>query len=291
MADAAIRETTQSDDDFRGNFHVYVPYRAGLPRLKPYLRELWRRREFLNEMAKANIRGGQLDTWFGRLWNILNPLLLGAVYFLLVNILKGGGTKPGYFAYLLAGLFLFSTLTASMMTGVTSVVSAGKMVTNTAFPRAMLPLAAVKTAFRRLWPTLLVLAVICGISGIRPSWALLSLIPLMVLFIFFCAGIAMLLAAVQVYFRDTRSFLPYLARLWLYASPVLWMVDQVPAPLKAIELFNPMFAIVGSWSQAIIYGEWPSAIGWGVASAWAVVMFLLGGYVFLSRERDFAVRI
>ena len=116
MAKAAIDVKTVADDDeFRGTFHVYEPYRAGLPRnFSGYLKELWRRREFMNEMTRANVRANQLDTLFGRLWNVINPLLMGLVYLLLVLILARGATIPHYFVYLLAGLFIFDVLETSI---------------------------------------------------------------------------------------------------------------------------------------------------------------------------------
>ena len=290
MAQATV-DGVDSDDQFVGNHHVYQPYRAGLPPLKPYAREFWRRREFMSEMSTANIRAENMDSWFGRLWTVLNPLLLGAVYFLLVNILSNRGMKPGYFVYLLAGLFLFSTLQLAMSEGARSVTGAGKIITNTAFPRALLPIAAVRTAFGRFWPTLIVLFAMCLLNRIYPSVQWLWCIPVLIILFILSSGIAMLLATIQVYFRDTRSFLPYMSRIWLYISPVLWMPQVVPEKLRAIEFLNPMFGVVGTWSEAIVYHQSPKLSTLLLALAWALLFFVVGAYAFLSRERDFAVRI
>lgn len=293
VAKAAIDVKTVADDDeFRGTFHVYEPYRAGLPRnFSGYLKELWRRREFMNEMTRANVRANQLDTLFGRLWNVINPLLMGLVYLLLVLILARGATIPNYFVYLLAGLFIFDVLETSMSQGAKSVTSAGKMVTNTAFPKALLPLSAVRGALAELWPSLVVLVVAALVFGVRPQLTWLLAIPILVLLTVFCAGLAMLVATMQVYFRDTRSFLPYFMRLWFFASPVLWAASQLPESGQFLRYLNPMFDFVATWSDAIVYGQWPNPQVWLVMSGWALVALLLGGYVFLSRERDFAVRI
>lgn len=293
MAKTAIDVKAVADDDeFRGTHHVYEPYRAGLPRsLSGYLKELWRRREFMAEMTRANVRANQLDTMFGRLWNVINPLLMGMVYFLLVAILARGATIPHYFVYLLSGLFIFDVLETSMKEGARSVTGAGKMVTNTAFPKALLPLSAVRGALAELWPSLCVLVVVALLFGVRPQWTWLLCIPVLALLTVFAAGMAMLLATMQVYFRDTRSFLPYFLRLWFFASPVLWTADQLPKSGEFLRYINPMFDYVGTWNDAVVYGEWPSWSAWPVMAAWALVALLIGGYVFLSRERDFAVRI
>lgn len=293
MAKAATEtHAVPDDDEYRGTHHVYEPYRAGLPRnFSGYLKELWRRREFMTELTRANVRAGQLDTIFGRLWSIINPLLMGVVYFLLVSILARGATVPNYFIYLLAGLFIFDVLGTSLKQGASSITGAGKMVTNTAFPKAMLPLAAVRGALLKLWPSLCVLVVAALIFGVRPSWTWLFCIPVLILLTIFSAGLAMLMATSQVYFRDTKGFLPFFLRLWFFASPVLWSAEMLPERFNFLRYINPMFDVVSTWSYAFVYGQSPDPMVWPVMAGWALLALLVGGYVFLSRERDFAVRI
>lgn len=278
------------DDAYLGVHHVYEPYRAGLPKLKPYARELWRRREFALEMSRSGIRAAQSNTVIGQLWNVLNPLLLGAVYYLLVIIL-GGSKPPAYFPYLLGGLFLFYFIAGSMTGGASSVISAGKLVMNTAFPRILLPLSAVRTAFFRFLPTMIVFYAAYLVAGLRPNPVQLLAIPWFALVMLFATGLAMMLATFQVYFRDTSSFLPYVTRIWLYASPVLWVPEVIPEKFKAFEVFNPLFALCGGWGDILIEGKVPTVGTWGVSIGWSLTSLILGAFMFLTRERDFAVRI
>ena len=71
------------ENEFTSERHVYEPHTIGLPPLGPYVRELWRRREFALEMARTNLRAQHFNTAFGLLWLVLNPLLLAGVYFML----------------------------------------------------------------------------------------------------------------------------------------------------------------------------------------------------------------
>ncbi len=82
-------------DEFSASTHVYEPHRVGLPPLRPYLRELWRRREFAFEMSRTDLRSQHFNTVFGQLWLVLNPLLLACVYFILVDILRAAQRRPG----------------------------------------------------------------------------------------------------------------------------------------------------------------------------------------------------
>lgn len=287
MADAV----TQAPASASPKVQVFVPYRAGLPPLRQYFSAVWERRQLLAELARTESRAENQDTWFGQIWNVLNPLLMGAVYFMLVSILSRGGTQPYYLAYLLAGLFLFTALGKALTTGVRSMTSNAALVTKTAMPRVVLPLSNVWVAISQFLPTLIVLLLVGLVTGVRPHLAWLAMIPLLVLFIVFTFGMVLILATLQVYFRDTRNFLTYFIRIWLYATPVLWTVAQTPHFFKGIVFINPMYPIVGGWSEAFTQGEWPPLIYWVSATAWAIGALLFGLYFFLSREREFAIRI
>ena len=87
-------------------------------------------------------------------------------------------------------------------------------------------------------------------------------------------GVAAFFAALQVYFRDTASFLPYFVRIWLYLSPVLWYADEARqhygetgARFAAI---NPLYTIIGGWSDLLVRGNVPPLSMWLFAAAWAV---------------------
>src|SRR5205807_6806032 len=119
-------------------------------------RELWRRREFALELSRTRLRAQHFDTVFGQLWMVLNPLLLAGVYFVLVDIIRPNSRGLAFFAHLMAGLFAYYFVSNAMREGVKSVVKGGKLILNTAFPRALLPLSSVITAFLRFVPTVVV---------------------------------------------------------------------------------------------------------------------------------------
>jgi teichoic acid transport system permease protein len=285
--------TPAAVDDYLGEFHVYERHKAGLPPLRQYFRELWRRREFAVEMSRANIRANNSDTVFGVLWNVLNPLLLAVVYYLLVVVLRGGvgNMKPDYFAHLLAGLFAFYFVSGCMAGGASSVTSAGKMIMNTAFPRVLLVFSAVFIAFRKFLPTMLVYLVVAMFTHVGVPVTALLAIPMFMLMILFGTGLGMLLATAQVYFRDTAGFLPYFTRIWLYLSPVLWYPEDVNAKLKPFEILNPLFSLLGGWGDLLVRGELIPWSMWALAVAWSFGTLIVGSFVFMSRERDFAVRL
>lgn len=285
---------TSVDEEFNPSVHVYEPHKVGLPALRPYFKALWQRREFAAEMSRTNIRAANTNTFFGQVWLVLNPLLLAAVYYLLVDIIAGGGSKIGAaerFAHMCGGLFAFYYFSGAMTAGAASVVGGGKLLMNQSFPRMLLPLSAVRTAFFRFLPTLVVYLAIHLLMRQPLHWPMLLAPAFLIMLTVFAAGMGMIFAALQVYFRDTTSFLPYFVRIWLYMSPVLWFAEQAPAKFKGFIQYNPLYSLIGGWTDLLVRGDIPNAKMWLGAGFWAIAAFVIGSLFFMSREREFVVRL
>ncbi|MFM1984928.1 MAG: hypothetical protein RLZZ295_94 [Actinomycetota bacterium] len=269
---------------------VYEPFRAGLPKLGRYWKSLWSRRTFIAEYSKSELREQHFDSVFGQLWLVLNPLLLSAVYFILIVII-GGATDSARYAHLTASLFLFYLVANSLTGGVKSVTAGQRLILNTAFPRIMLPLSAVVIAVFKFLPTLFVFLVIKAIVGSAFTWQMLWGIVILFIAIFLSLAVAITISCINVYFRDIASFLPYLTRTLLYLSPILYEASDLNPSLRILEIFNPLFPILDSWSRAMVHGEAPQISSLLQGLAWATGIFFIGTYFFLSREREFAVRL
>ncbi len=278
------------DADLVPKVQVYEPHRAGLPPLRPYLRELWQRRHFAVELSRAQMRAANSGTFFGQVWLVINPLLLAAVYFVLVNVLASQPKGLEYFAHLTAGLFLFYFVSTSMLTGAQSVTGAGKLLMNTAFPRLLIPLSAVRTAFFRFLPTVPVYLVFHLMAGNPWTWKTPLSLVFLAMIIAFALGLAAIFSTLQVYFRDASSFLPYFVRIWLYLSPVILLPEQL-SKFGAAEYANPLFSLLGGYTDLLVRSQMPTLGTWLQALGWSAAALLLGGWYFVSRERDFAVRL
>ena len=269
---------------------VYEPFRAGLPPLGRYWKSLWARRTFISQYSKSELREQHFDSVFGQLWLVLNPLLLSAVYFLLIVII-GGSSDSTRYGHLTASLFLFYLVSNSLTGGVKSVTAGQRLILNTAFPRIMLPISATIIALFKFLPTLLVFLIMRTIIGLPFGWEMLWAIPLFFIALLFSLGVAITISCVNVYFRDISSFLPYMTRTLLYLSPILYEASSLSPQLRAFEVFNPLFPILDSWSKAVVHSQIPSTSSMLQGLAWALGIFLVGTYFFLSREREFAVRL
>lgn len=269
---------------------VFEPFQRGLPPLGEYARSLWARRHFIMEYARADLHQRQYGTALGQLWLILTPLALSGVYYMLLIIIgaKGG---PERYGHLTGTLFLFYLITNSITSGARSITSGSKLILNAAFPRLILPLAETLIALMRFLPTLLVYLAIHIVLELPFTIFMLWAPILIALTVFFAASGAILASIVNVYLRDAQNLLPYFTRTVLYLSPVLYTSADLNDRLRILEVANPIFPILDSWSAVMVRGEAPEMSTLLLALGWTLAFFSVGTYLFLSREREFAVRV
>lgn len=285
------RRRPRREDPFHTERQVYEPHRVGLPPMGAYFREAWRRREFAREMSRTKLRAQHFNTAFGQLWLLINPLLLAAVYFILVDIIRQGSGGERFLAHLVVTIFAYYLVQQALGQGVKSVVSGGRLILNSAFPRVLLPLSSLMTAFARFVPTIVVYIPLHLATDRPVGPELLWALPVFLLLLGVTAGLTVLVSAAQVYFRDLRNFLPYGLRLWLYTSPILYFADEVPERYQWLLAINPVGSILTAWNDAIIDGHTPAATDLLLGLAWASVLLVGGVLFFVSREREFAVRL
>ncbi len=292
-----------STGGFESTFHIFEPHKAKLPPLTNYLREFWKRREFAFELARFTDKAEYLDAKLGRVWMVLNPLLLALVYFLLVSVIKGGAAvhKIGLttLTHILIGLFTFYFAQNCINAGATSITNGGRLILNQAFPRALLPLSSSIQALQQFLPELpvyIVVVVIAKLAYPKTHTPPITWHFLWIPFIIICVGLtgfglSLGFAVMNVYFRDTNKFLAYVTRIWLYLSPVLWLPSTLRGWHYNLLLINPLGPAIAATSDVWVDGMNLNNLEIYGSIFWAIFSIVGCGYFFISRERDFAVRI
>ena len=271
---------------------VYEPFRGRIPPVGDYLRNLWLRRQLAYQLARTELKGRNLDTFFGQAWNIMNPILLGLVYYLLLTFLQEGSSSGlDRIALLLAGLFAFYFSRSCISLGATSVTSGSGLLLNTSFPTMLLPLSSVVSSLFSHASALSVYGVFHVLSGQYLGVNLMYLPLIFFLQLLISTGLALVFATATVYFRDTSRFLPYVLRIWMYLSPVIFLKDRIPESAQQWLQLNPLFGLLAAWQDVLIVGSSPSPYDLLIAAAWGFGLLLFGFVVFMAREREFACRL
>jgi teichoic acid transport system permease protein len=278
-----------SDTDIR----VLRPFKAKFPNIPSYLKDMWARRAFIRELSKADRENEHLETFFGRFWNVLSPLLMALVYYLFIFVLQGGHQGADRFLHLMLGIFIFEFVSTAAMRGANSIVSASILINNTQFPRALLPLTNVLTAWSIFLPSLGVYALAHLAIGNPISVNSLQAIPALFLIFIFATGLSFFASAAQVYFRDTAALMPFVIRILLFISPVLYFPEIAKEVLggKYLALFNPIFCMVEIFSGSIVRNSTFDLWTWIIAIGWSFSTLIIGFCFLITREGEFAARL
>lgn len=271
---------------------VYEPVTHAMPPLGPYARSVWDRRGFIWELSVSKLSAANFNTVLGQFWNLLTPILLAICYLLLVRVLRDSNRgSSDRVAALLSGLFFFFYTRNCLQEGAKSLLAGEKFLLNSALPRMTLPLSAVLVAFLEFLPTLLVYIIVHGFVIQRSFGIGFTYLPIMIVILtVFNVGLTLNMAVLTVYVRDASTAMPIITRLWIYLTPVLFLVEDVPSNLKPIFYANPLFPFFASL-QDVVLGRAPDPGALLAAAAWAVLALVTGVLLFITREREFAVRL
>lgn len=220
---------------------------GGRPSLIDYVAEVWRRRTFIYSMARFKIESENQQNSLGMLWVVLKPLLNAIIYGAVFGFLIGTQGRPQYFIeFLIIGVFVFEFFAQSWTAGGKAITNNAALVQSLAFPRMVLPLAAVTQRFLQFLPTIPILFLFLLIMGHTPNWEWLLIIPLMAMFFVFNAGLALVTARLSVHWRDLNNFLPFLTRFVFYTTGIFFSVEHRFGP-DAPGGGNPWVVTFSNW--------------------------------------------
>ena len=223
-------------------------------RLRLYIQELWRRREFVWFLAMGNFKARNASTALGLFWWVLNPVLLSLVYWLVFGFIFPG-TRD--IIYLMSGMFVFHFTAQSLTGGANAVLQNSRLLTNLKFPRLILPLANLIEALLGFVVSLGVLLVAQLIVDRElPTTTLVLLLAAVPLQFIFNLGLASVAARLAVPFRDINNFIPYVNRIWMYLSPIIWPISMLATErgqrIAPYAEMNPLFPLISVYRAALI---------------------------------------
>ena len=255
-----------------------------------YWQDLWRYRELFYFLAWRDILVRYKQTVIGIAWTLIRPLITLIVFTLVFGKLAGlgaGGTP--YALVVFCGLLPWMFFANSFYEAANSLMDNTSLITKVYFPRVIIPASAVIVSLVELVLSSTILLALFVLYRHWPDWRML-LLPLFVALAFAAAiGAGLLLAALNVKYRDFRYVTPFIVQVGLYASPVGFTSALVPERWRLLFYLNPMVGVIDGFRWSVLgpmYAPW-----WpGFAVSVAVVCALLAtgiGY-FRSMERSFA---
>jgi ABC-2 type transport system permease protein len=217
-------------------------------------------------IAKKDYKLSYFGSALGYIWSLMQPLLFfGVLYLVFAVIVQFNKGVQDFPVLLLMNIVLFGFFQASTGAAITSVVVRESLVRKMHFPRLVIPLATVVTQAINLVFNMIVVMIFMLLYGVRPRLTWLLLPVLMFAVFLLASGLAMLLSALYVRYRDVAPIWGVVSQALYFASPVFILIDSVLVHGRTVArfyLFNPMATILQQARHWMIGGP-----GGGVSPA------------------------
>ncbi len=253
------------------------------------IRELWLYRELLYFFTWRDLKVRYKQTAVGVAWAVFQPFITMVVFSIFFGTLaKVPSDGVPYPIFVYVGLLFWQFFSGALLDTSNTMISNQSIITKVYFPRLALPISSVITQFIDFLIGTIILIGLMVYYGYTPHLGGLFLIPLLLLITFMASiGLGLILAALNVKYRDVRYILPFFIQLLLFVTPVIYPAG-IAGKYSWILALNPMMGVIQS-ARAALLGT--TVLNWTLISisllATAFVL-AIGLYVFKKTERYFA---
>lgn len=253
------------------------------------IQELYRYRELVGMWAVREIKGRYTQSILGLAWAVFQPIALSLVYVLVfAYIVRVPSDGIPYPVFVFAAQLPWSFFSRGLLGAVPSIVTNMNLVTKIYVPRATFPLASIGAYLMDFVWGVAVLIVMMLWYGIPLNPAMPFVLVLFAIQLMLMGGLALLFAALNVFFRDIGQMLPLLLQIATYACPVIYSVSLVPERLRPYYMLNPMAVVIDGYRQVLFKGTLPDPAYTAIAAAISFAVFAIGFLIFRRLEDQFA---
>ena len=250
---------------------------------------LWDYRELLWNLANREITQRYKQSVLGYAWVILNPLFqLIVMSFVFDKVLKIPSLGVPFILFLSAALLPWNLFTQSLTASSNALVGNSHLITKIYFPREILVYSTIISKLVDFFYSCLVLVFFLFIFRIPVTVYYLWLPLIFLIQLFLMAGISLIVAALNLFYRDIQYLLNLILLLWMYITPIMYPIEIIPMQYRFIMSLNPMAVIVNAYRQVLLSGKDPNTGSLGIAAAVSLIIFSLGFVLFKKMEGEFA---
>lgn len=256
------------------------------------LKEIYEYRQMIFRLVRKELRGRYKGSVLGFFWTFLNPLLQLLVYTMVFSVIMRSNIER-YYLFLFVALVPWIFFSSSLTGGATSILGSSDMIKKIYFPREVMPIAYVTSAFVNMLLSFLVVFAVLIVTGYGVNPVALLYLPVIMLVEYVLGlGIALLTSALTVFFRDLAYILGIVAMAWQYLTPVMYsqeMVEEVlPPSLFKIWNLNPMTPVINAYRDILYYQTTPQLSTLAAAIVLGVAILIIGELVFVKLQKGFA---
>jgi lipopolysaccharide transport system permease protein len=255
--------------------------------------ELYKYRELIRNLVIRDLKVRYKNSILGILWSLLNPLLMTLVFTVVFTLMIPNNSQPNYPVFFLCGFLPWSFLTASLTGATGSIVNNAHLIKKVYFPREILPVSEVLANLVNFLLALVVLFAMLLVFQIRLTAGVLIL-PLIILAqMMFTAGMALVLSAVNVFYRDTQHILEVVLQAWFFLTPVFYPITVLPEDAIVLGLtidvqlwvrrLNPLASLIASYRD-VLYQGGATGLDFFLRTFVTCLLVLIVGYLVFCRS-------
>ncbi|MBU3588099.1 ABC transporter permease [Polynucleobacter sp. 31A-FELB] len=238
---------------------------------------LWAYRGFIVSSVKREFQLRYQNSILGASWTILNPLAMMLVYTLIFSQvmqarLPGADTPYAYSIFLISGLLPWGLLTDIVSRGPTLFLDQANLLKKIHFPKIALLVIAVANSLINFGIIFGLFLLFLLLSGQFPGWIILWVLPILLLQICFAASLCLILAILNVFFRDVAPLTNIALQFGFWLTPILYAQSMVPAQYQQYLALNPLSHIFESYHAIFLAHEAPN---WGALLAPVILCGIL----------------
>jgi lipopolysaccharide transport system permease protein len=251
--------------------------------------EFWRFRELLYFLAWRDVKVRYKQAVLGVAWAIIQPLFTMFIFTLFFGRLAGVPSDGvPYPLFSLCALVPWIYFSGTLSQAGNSLISNSNLITKVYFPRALLPAASALGGMPDFLVGAGLLVVMMFYYRVKPGWSLL-LAPLFVFgMMVLVFGVSMLLAAMNVRYRDVKYAIPFLIQIWLFVTPIIYPATFLPKRYQQILALNPMSGIIEGFRASLFPNRHMDLRLVGTSAAVTLLVLVVGALYFRKTERTFA---
>ena len=205
-------------------------------------------------LTKKDIKSRYKTSILGYLWSIINPLAFAAIFYVIFQLVMRFDME-NYALFLVTGLFTWQWINNSAIAGTMIFIQNASLIKKIIFPRSILPLSIVLQDSFHFLMSIPVIIVLLFLYDKTPGWNWIIGIPMLIVIQgILTYGISLLLASVNLFFRDVEKITGLLFTALFYMTPILFPVSMVPEEYRAYILLNPFTPIIVAWRELFIDG-------------------------------------
>jgi lipopolysaccharide transport system permease protein len=258
-----------------------------------YMHDLWIARSLIKVLVWRDLQVRYKQTMFGVGWVFLQPIMTALLYSLLFGLIARMPSEGvPYPIFLLTALLPWLFVSRLVSEGATSVAANAALVGKIYFPRLVLPLTVAGSLLVDLLVGFGVALLAMAIFGYFPGIRILALPAIIVFAAASGLSMALILAPLDVNYRDMRMLIPFATQMVMFVSPILYSATVVPERLRWLFDLNPIAVIANSVRWSLLdHGDLPDAATILISTGFVVSLLALGVWLFVRAESRFADRI